>query len=222
MVVTDIFNPKRFSSSRSDIRKKQEKYAAKFQGCKRVLDFGPGEGLFLELLRELRVEGLGVDMDSQAVAKAHEKGLQVVEADGLVWISEQEEAFDGIFCSNVLEHLPPEKAAELLTQFVRLLSPGGLLILVVPNPRSVQMLSETFWLDPTHVRFYPLRMLQSGVTHLGLVVEESGDDPDTRVHPRSLWQWVKFFVRSCTLPRALRGGDEVFVCARAPRVSQAE
>nr|WP_321258585.1 class I SAM-dependent methyltransferase [uncultured Pseudodesulfovibrio sp.] len=219
MAVTDIFNPKEFSSSRSDIREKQGKYAAKFRGCKRVLDFGSGEGLFLELLRESQVDGVGVDMDSQAVAKAREKGLEVVEGDGLLWLSEQEEMFDGIFCSNVIEHLPPNAAAEMLTQFVRLLSPGGLLILVAPNPRSVQMLSETFWLDPTHVRFYPLQMLQSGVTNLGLVVEEAGDDPDTRVRPKSLWQWMKFFVRSCTLPKALRGGDEVCVCARAPWVS---
>ncbi len=38
------------------------------------------------------------------------------------------ETYDGVFCSNVLDVIPPETAEELLREFARILAPDGILI----------------------------------------------------------------------------------------------
>jgi hypothetical protein len=51
---------------------------------------------------------------------------------------------------------------------------GGVLVIVTPNPRDLGVLGETFWLDPTHVRLYPVALLASMFEAAGFNVVDRG------------------------------------------------
>jgi hypothetical protein len=52
----------------------------------------------------------------------------------------------------------------------RALRPGGLLLLITPNPEDICIMSDIFWLDPTHVRPYPKLLLQTMMESAGFRV----------------------------------------------------
>jgi O-antigen chain-terminating methyltransferase len=79
-----------------------------------------------------------------------------------------------------VEHLTPTEVLDLLRNLVRVLEPGGRMVLVTPNPRCPEVMGHAFWLDPTHVRPYPRELLERAAAAAGLVTEESFDDPATR------------------------------------------
>jgi 2-polyprenyl-3-methyl-5-hydroxy-6-metoxy-1,4-benzoquinol methylase len=62
---------------------------------------------------------------------------------------------DGVFCSQVIEHLPVSRLLALLTECARALKVGGRIVIVTINPTSVFALANNFFLDPTHVRPFP-------------------------------------------------------------------
>jgi hypothetical protein len=51
------------------------------------------------------------------------------------------------------------------------LRPGGLLIAECPNPHSLRVGAGDYWLDPTHVRPLPPRLLELFAVASGLAVE---------------------------------------------------
>jgi O-antigen chain-terminating methyltransferase len=55
----------------------------------------------------------------------------------------------------------------LLTEALRILKPGGILILETPNPENITVASCTFWLDPTHLKPIPPLLLEFHVRHAG-------------------------------------------------------
>ena len=71
----------------------------------------------------------------------------------------------------------PERAQELLGAAYRATRPGGLIVIVTPNPRDWMVLSNIFWLDPTHVRPYPRQLVEVMLEAAGFVVEASGLRP---------------------------------------------
>jgi hypothetical protein len=46
------------------------------------------------------------------------------------------------------------------------------LLIVTPNPEDLAIISEIFWLDPTHVRPYPALQLRSMLHSAGFEVTE--------------------------------------------------
>ena len=58
----------------------------------------------------------------------------------------EDESYDYILASDILEHLPD--FASFMNECHRVLTYGGVLDVIVPTP------SDNFWLDPTHIRPY--------------------------------------------------------------------
>jgi 2-polyprenyl-3-methyl-5-hydroxy-6-metoxy-1,4-benzoquinol methylase len=146
----------RFRGPESYVRKNFESYTGYFTGRTRVADLGCGRGEMLELLRDAGVPAIGVDGDAESVAICRSKGLQAVEADLFAYLEGQADgAFEVLFCSQVIEHLPPLE----LPRFIRLcaakLERGGVLILETPNPECLAIFATHFYLDPTHQRPVP-------------------------------------------------------------------
>jgi hypothetical protein len=56
---------------------------------------------------------------------------------------------------------------ELCHEALRL---DGKLLVVTPNPEDLAIIAEIFWLDPTHVRPYPKKLLLSMMDAVGLQV----------------------------------------------------
>lgn len=63
--------------------------------------------------------------------------------------------------------MPYDDVLDLLRAARAALAPGGRLVLVTPNARDLRVIGETFWLDPTHVRPYPMMLLDSMLRSTG-------------------------------------------------------
>lgn len=96
----------------------------------KLLDFGCGNGRFLELARNAGWVTQGIDVDTKAIKVAKQKGLNVVHG-GLDRLAEFEGQFDAITLSHVIEHVhDPIKLLELCYQK---LNSGGRLWIETPN-----------------------------------------------------------------------------------------
>jgi len=60
---------------------------------------------------------------------------------------------------HVVEHLPFADLQVLVQEALRVLKPGGLLILETPNPENIVVATHNFYLDPTHRRPIPPELL---------------------------------------------------------------
>jgi SAM-dependent methyltransferase len=108
----------------------------------------------------------------------------------------EDSSVDEIYCDNVLEHIgPPEDFVFVLNEFYRVLKPGGLATIIVPDARS-----QGAWQDPTHVRAFvprsalywnqdlPWPKLYGITANFDVAVEEYGD--------RSTEAFLKFTCRA--------------------------
>ena len=147
-----------------------------FKDCKKVLDLACGPGFFLELLKEAGIEAVGVDRNEYLVEKVRLKQLKVVHSDVFHYLEMLEEEVDGIFCSHLVEHLPFDRVVRLIELISMRLHPGGVLVVVLPNPGSIRLHLFGFWRDPEHVRFYSGNLIALICQHYGLKVEYSNEE----------------------------------------------
>jgi O-antigen chain-terminating methyltransferase len=131
-----------------------------FEGCANVLDVGCGTGVFLECLHRGGIPASGVERNEQSASFARSLGLQVHTQDALVFLANQNEVFDGIYCSHFVEHLPFEAVDRLMQSVALALKPGGTAVFVFPDPESIRSQLLGFWRDPEHVRFYHPEILE--------------------------------------------------------------
>jgi len=175
------FDPSAFLGNEDLVRKIQKKYAAMFQPKDVVLDLGCGNGVFLELLRNRSVRGIGIDSFPSCIEACRKKDLEAELAELLQYVEQTNEKFNGIFCSHIVEHLSPQIALRLFAHSGRILKPGGRIIIITPNARDIDVITERFWLDITHVRPYPIPLLETMLKHQGFSIERSGIDPDSGI-----------------------------------------
>jgi SAM-dependent methyltransferase len=127
----------------------------------RVLDVGAGDGVLLDALRASGREALGVERRSDRP--------DVVDAE----LAELEAGWAAVVFWHSLEHLPDPAGA--LREAARLLRPGGLLVVAVPNAASLQ--ARVFgdrWLAldlPRHLTHITARALCERVRKEGLALE---------------------------------------------------
>ena len=159
-----------FGGSEDTLRRIQKPFVEFFRNSGPVLDIGCGRGIFLQLLSDAGIEACGIDHSEEALAACRQKGFSVRREDASSYLSTKPERFGGIFCSHVIEHMTYEDALVFMDLCYRALRPGGLLLLVTPNPEDICVMSDIFWLDPTHVRPYPKLLLQTMMESAGFRV----------------------------------------------------
>lgn len=126
----------------------------------RVLDLGCGRGEWLELLREHAIEAEGVDLDAGMLSACHEAGLRVTQTDALEYLKGQsDQSIEVISAFHVVEHIPFLSLQELVEHALRVLRPGGLLIMETPNPENLTVGTSNFYKDPTHTKPIPPLLL---------------------------------------------------------------
>lgn len=165
------YNPEEMAAR----RKWHQRYVEPFaQAPGDVVDIGCGSGIFLELLRDLRVPGFGIDPDADMVAVCQELSLQALPGDERLLATFAADSIGGIHASHVIEHIDGDRALSFIEHALRVLMPGGLLIIRTPNWRNQTVRHEGFWLDITHVRPYPLPLLKQVLEDAGFEIVAQG------------------------------------------------
>ena len=167
---TDAVSLFEFGSDEAVVREVQQRYVPFFRDAAPVLDIGCGRGIFLQLLADAGIAAAGVDQAEESISACRAKGFQVHQEEVRAFLQRNRQQFGGIFCSHVIEHFGYDDAMTLLGLCHDALRPGGVLALVTPNPEDLSIIGEIFWLDPTHVRPYPLALLRSMVQTTGFDV----------------------------------------------------
>jgi len=179
-----------------------------------VVDLGCGRGVMLELLRLSNIESYGVDAFAPGVEVCRQKGLNIVEEDLFAHLKRlPASSIGGIFCSHVIEHLEPAAAMILLREAYRVLLPRGTLVIVTPNSKDLMVAMEGFWLDLTHIRFYPARLLTALLEQVGFRVVETGEDKDTRTG-QVLYKRIGVFIRRLWFWGLINRGDVVAIARK--------
>lgn len=183
-----------FRGSPERIREQQKKYAAKFAaalpglgqvglgqgglgqaspgnaGAVEILDAGCGRGEFLEAAREAGLAARGIDQSEECVAICKSKGLLAERADLFEYLDSLADlSLGGAYCSQVVEHLPPERLPDLVNLLARKLNHGAMVAIETPNPECLAIFATHFYLDPTHTRPVPAPLLRFYLEEAGLV-----------------------------------------------------
>ena len=151
----------RFRGSEQEVRERQKAYVEFFRQRGPVLDLACGRGEFLSLLRENGIAGRGVDRDADMAARSREQGLEVVCGDVFTFLEATPDgSVGGIFSAQFIEHLPTAAYVRLVELAYRKLRSGGALLLETQNPECLAIYSQSFFVDPTHVRPVPAAQLR--------------------------------------------------------------
>ena len=136
----------------------------------RVLDIGCGRGLLLRQLRNRGWEVVGTEL-SQDSAHYARSILQIdVKTSHLGDLHLPADSFDTVILWHVLEHIADP--ADLLQEVVRILRPGGTLLVAVPNFGSLEARwgrAHWFHLDvPRHLNHFTPQTLRAMLEASGL------------------------------------------------------
>src|SRR5262249_40404468 len=128
----------RFRGTEEYVKAGQAIYREHFANCTNVLDLGCGRGEVLEMMRDASIAAQGIDLSEESVATCRHKGLDAEAADLFVYLESLPEAsLDGIFCSQVVEHLPPERLPAMIRLATSRLRRGGAIAIETPNPECL-------------------------------------------------------------------------------------
>lgn len=140
-----------------------------------ILDAGCGEGHLLEHIHKTHphFQLFGIDVVPVALEKARNRcPFATITAMDLTSLAFKENAFDVVACTEVLEHVFEYRKA--LQEFMRVLKPGGSLIVTFPN--EILWTAGRFLLGrrpikvPDHVNSFSPRKIAKAIGQQSVVV----------------------------------------------------
>lgn len=164
----------RYRGSRELIGKRLEVYLPFITPLKDLytptlaIDLGCGRGEWLELLAREGFMPEGVDLDDGMLAACRERGLPASHGEAIERLRALKDESQCIVSGfHIAEHMAFDDLEHLVVEALRVLRPGGLLILETPNPENVEVGTNSFYLDPTHLRPIPPLLLSFLPAHHG-------------------------------------------------------
>ncbi|MDM8538312.1 class I SAM-dependent methyltransferase [Desulfobacterales bacterium HSG17] len=148
----------------------------------KILDIGCGSGRHTgEALRFKGTKVVGTDINFNDLIQARERlafqeeigekrGDYILAASNITCLPFQDNYFDLVVCSEVLEHIPDHKKA--VSEIIRILKPGKNLVVSVPRYMPEQicwLLSHEYHNNPGgHIRIYKTKELTEILTQFGV------------------------------------------------------
>ena len=132
---------------------------------KDVLDYGCGAGYLLDILSRRHIQCWGVDLSPGSIDVAKERLADVPFVKGLDLISESSKcnfagnAFQVIFLLETIEHVSIELWKPLAAELMRLLKPGG--FIVVTTPYNENLSKSTLSCSQCGCRFHRVQHVHS-------------------------------------------------------------
>ena len=139
----------------------------KFSG--RLLDIGCGDGAYLRFMAARGWKAEGIDLDEQALKRARDLYRLNVSQGTLEEKDYTDSSFDAVTLRHVIEHLPDPLGT--LRHCLRILRPGGTLVVVTPNSESLgHGITHEYWRGlevPRHLNIFSLTALRRCARELG-------------------------------------------------------
>lgn len=134
----------------------------------RVLDVGCSGGFFLSYLHTRGFTDIrGIDSDAEAVRLCQEHVTPHAEvADAFLHLGGHANSYDFVSCHHVVEHFRPEQSILLMRLMFEALSPGGQVLISVPNAMSPWAGYHRFD-DLTHDHLYTAGSLRESLEVVG-------------------------------------------------------
>lgn len=149
-----------------------------FSECSSVLDIACGQGSMMRVLRSQGKLVHGIDADPALVRKLRADGFSVHEGfvpGDLAALGTS--TFDGVFLGHIVEHLLPAQFEAVLDWIYEHMEPRGVVLIQTPDFATASVGLENFWLDSTHLRPYPVRLLKAMLSKTGFIPIEGACGP---------------------------------------------
>jgi 2-polyprenyl-3-methyl-5-hydroxy-6-metoxy-1,4-benzoquinol methylase len=148
--------------------------------AKSILEFGCGEAPLGEALKKRqRCRVVGIELDPHAAAIAQKRIDAVYRGDVREIVARIDERFDWIVGGDIVEHL--DEPWSFLAELRRLATPGGHLLLSIPNLANASVINDLLqgrfdyvYMGLTcvgHLRFFTRRSLEDMLTIAGWTVD---------------------------------------------------
>lgn len=199
------------------LRRRYQKVLSRVQGTNlKLLDFGCGDGFLLNALKEEPQLGSFTGVDFHAEAPPLLQKEQMAYFPTFEFLRSSPESYDVIFCRHVLEHHP--RPWEMARALYQKLTPGGILLVEVPNINSIwrRILGKYFFplYLPRHLFHFTPESFRKIFSEPGFEVSQI----HTPVLGRSLGYWWKTNMQNMGLAGCLTFPIQVLVdklCGRS-------
>ena len=140
----------------------------------RTLDLQCGRGDWLELLKEAGFVAQGVDTDLAQLDYCRQRGLTVRALPALQALqTSAAESYALVSGLSLAETLPFETLRQVVQEALRVLKPGGLLILQAVNPENIVATTNEGFLNPARGHTIPKALLAFLPEHTGFVLTKA-------------------------------------------------
>ncbi|MEB8057685.1 glycosyltransferase [Pseudomonas fulva] len=134
----------------------------------KAIDLGCGRGEWMSLLTRLGFAVVGVDLDEGMLEECRLNGFDVENTDAIDKLQSLPDSSQVLVSGfHLAEHIPFDSLQTLVAEALRVLVPGGLLILETPNAENLVVGTNNFYLDPSHERPVPSLLLSFLVEYEG-------------------------------------------------------
>lgn len=158
----------KFRGSEAEIKNRQQIYLDYFKNKNNVLDIGCGRGEFLELMSDNGISAKGVELSRDFVQICEDKCLDVIYSDAIEYLDTLEDkSLGGVIISHVVEHLDIPYISHMLELLYEKMQKSSYIILETPNPRTIAIFRNSFYMDPTHIKPIHPELLKFMVSSAG-------------------------------------------------------